>query len=148
MILSRAETPLGHVLRSVGRGGIPEISLARLEFQEICFLFCFSLAKILRVGISSYQATGSFLVLEHRERNITVQRRNIKDSMSFKCFSDISVNGIIPQKPAPSHWMLSYLIALPLVIYQRDKNTQNFKMWFNCILILLINLCFWDIIVF
>lgn len=88
-MVSRAETLPGHVLRNAGRSGIPEFPWQGLEFQEMCFLFSLSLVKILRVSISSYQATGIFLVLEHRERSIAVQRRNNKDSMSFKGFSQV-----------------------------------------------------------
>lgn len=66
----------------------PEISLARARVSRKRFPPPHYLLLIfLGVEISSYQATGIFLVLEHGEEYSVDQRMNKEDSISFKGFS-------------------------------------------------------------
>lgn len=133
MTVSRAETPPGHVLRNVGRNGIPEISLARARVpRNMHSLLIIACQDFRSRHISSYQATGIFLVLEHRERSIAVQRRNNKDSMSFKNFSQCRLMGSHPKRLLQVTEMLSHLTALPVAHIRGIKTLITSK---SCLIV-------------
>ena len=85
-------------------------------------------AKISGVGISSYQATGISLVLGPKERKRAHSKKEQHRLNELQGFQPTLTHRIPPQKPILITDMLSYLIALPLIMYQGHKKAYNFKL--------------------